>query len=98
MANDGLLPAPRLPAIRTFEPVLANRAGVVTVWTDGSGRNSSDPHHRRCRVGYYTDTQETVFYPLPGIKQSVYRAELDAVARALDECQPHEVVSDCKGV
>eukprot|EP00971_Amphidinium_carterae_P018737 369411-Amphidinium_carterae.1 len=94
----GLLPAPRLPAIRTHEPALANRVGVVTVWTDGSGRHSSDPHHRRCGVGYYTDTQERVFFPLPRIKQSVYRAELHAVARALEECQPHEVVSDCKGV
>eukprot|EP00971_Amphidinium_carterae_P261200 5181818-Amphidinium_carterae.1 len=35
---------------------------------------------------------------VPGIKQSVYRAELHAVARALEECSPHEVVSDCKGV
>eukprot|EP00971_Amphidinium_carterae_P267485 5306076-Amphidinium_carterae.2 len=34
---------------------------------------------------------------LPRIKQSVYRAELLAVARALEECQPHEIVSDCKG-
>eukprot|EP00971_Amphidinium_carterae_P265866 5274094-Amphidinium_carterae.1 len=63
----------------------------------GSGRHSSDPQHRRCGVGY-TDTQERLFLPLPGIKQSVYRAELYAVARALEECKPHEVVSDCKGV
>eukprot|EP00971_Amphidinium_carterae_P349343 6490968-Amphidinium_carterae.7 len=28
----------------------------------------------------------------------VYRAEFLAVVRALEECQPHEVVSDCKGV
>eukprot|EP00971_Amphidinium_carterae_P031051 611118-Amphidinium_carterae.1 len=87
----GLLPAPRIPAIRTFEPALEYRAGVTTVWTDGSGRHSSDPHHRRCGVGYYTDTQERVFCALPGIKQSVYRAELHAVARALEECSPHEV-------
>eukprot|EP00971_Amphidinium_carterae_P125098 2478677-Amphidinium_carterae.3 len=63
----GLLPAPRLPAIRTFEPALENRAGVITVWTDGSGRHSSDPHHRRCGVGYYTDTQERAVCPLPAI-------------------------------
>eukprot|EP00971_Amphidinium_carterae_P082352 1628259-Amphidinium_carterae.1 len=55
----GLLPAPRLPAIRTFELALANRAGVATVWIDGSG----PPHHRRCGVGCYTDTQERVFFP-----------------------------------
>eukprot|EP00971_Amphidinium_carterae_P347876 6490112-Amphidinium_carterae.1 len=52
----------------------------------------------RCGVGYYTYTQERAFFPLPGIKQSVYRAELHAVACAFEECQPHEVVSDCKGV
>eukprot|EP00971_Amphidinium_carterae_P181654 3603961-Amphidinium_carterae.1 len=74
----GLLPAPRLPAIRTFEPALVYRAGVTTVWTDGSGRHSSGPHHRRCGVGYYTDTAERVFCAFPGIKQSVYRAELHA--------------------
>eukprot|EP00971_Amphidinium_carterae_P094915 1877990-Amphidinium_carterae.1 len=47
------------------------------------------PHHRRCGVGCYTDTQERVFCALPGLKQSVYRAELHAVARALEECSPH---------
>eukprot|EP00971_Amphidinium_carterae_P241971 4804262-Amphidinium_carterae.3 len=70
----GLLPAPRLPAILTkltYESALVNRAGVVTVWIVGSGRHSSDPQHRRCGIGYYTDTQERVFLPLPGIKQSV---------------------------
>eukprot|EP00971_Amphidinium_carterae_P026209 516784-Amphidinium_carterae.2 len=36
--------------------------------------------------------------PPPGRKQSVHRAELFAVVRALEEWQPHEVVSDCKGV
>eukprot|EP00971_Amphidinium_carterae_P311715 6195551-Amphidinium_carterae.1 len=34
---------------------------------------------------------------LPGCRQSVYRAELLAVVRGLEECQPHLVVSDCKG-
>eukprot|EP00971_Amphidinium_carterae_P054228 1068159-Amphidinium_carterae.1 len=48
------------------------------------------------RFGYYTDTQTRVWLPLPGINQSVYRAEFLAVVRALEECQPHEVVSDCK--
>eukprot|EP00971_Amphidinium_carterae_P166117 3292667-Amphidinium_carterae.6 len=47
---------------------------------------------------YHTDTQERVWLPLPDLKQSVYRAEFLAVVRALEECQPHEVVSDCKGV
>eukprot|EP00971_Amphidinium_carterae_P300434 5969343-Amphidinium_carterae.2 len=56
----------RLPAIRTYEPALVHRVGVVTVWTDASGRHSSDPQHRRCGVGYYTDIQERVFYPYLG--------------------------------
>eukprot|EP00971_Amphidinium_carterae_P205751 4083169-Amphidinium_carterae.1 len=77
----------------THDPALFNRTGVGTVWTDGSGRHSSDPHHRRCGVGDYTDTKERVWLPLPGLKQSVYRAEFLALVRALEECQPHEVVS-----
>eukprot|EP00971_Amphidinium_carterae_P185358 3680461-Amphidinium_carterae.1 len=32
------------------------------------------------------------------MKQSVCCAEFVAVVRALEECHPHEVVSDCKGV
>eukprot|EP00971_Amphidinium_carterae_P027128 534782-Amphidinium_carterae.1 len=36
--------------------------------------------------------------PLPGLRQSVYRAEFLAGVRALKECQPREVVSECKGV
>eukprot|EP00971_Amphidinium_carterae_P205032 4069331-Amphidinium_carterae.1 len=72
-----------------FEPPLLYRAGLTTVWTDGSGRHSSDPHHRRCGLGYYTDTGERVFCALPGLRQSVYRAELHAIARALEECSPH---------
>eukprot|EP00971_Amphidinium_carterae_P064146 1269911-Amphidinium_carterae.1 len=46
-----ILPAPRNPPVLTQEPVLVNRTGVITVWTDGSGRYSDDPHHRRCVVG-----------------------------------------------
>eukprot|EP00971_Amphidinium_carterae_P003872 76811-Amphidinium_carterae.1 len=33
---------------------------------------------------------------LPGCRQSVFRAELLAVARASEECQPTRVVSDVK--
>eukprot|EP00971_Amphidinium_carterae_P014010 275964-Amphidinium_carterae.1 len=36
--------------------------------------------------------------PLPGLRPSVCRAEFLAVVQASEECQPHEVVSDCKGV
>eukprot|EP00971_Amphidinium_carterae_P296680 5893727-Amphidinium_carterae.1 len=57
-----------------------------------------NPEHRRCGVGYYTDTQEKVWLPLRGLKRSVCRAEFFAVVRALEECQPHETVSDCKAV
>eukprot|EP00971_Amphidinium_carterae_P283226 5622914-Amphidinium_carterae.1 len=84
----------------THELALVNRTEVSSVWTDGSqtGRHSSEPQHRRCGVGYYTDTHERVWLPLPGLKQSVYRAEFLAVVRALEECHPHDVVSHCKGV
>eukprot|EP00971_Amphidinium_carterae_P057061 1128193-Amphidinium_carterae.1 len=57
----------------------------------------ADPYHRRCGVGYYTDTNEHVWLPLPGFRQSAYRAEFLVVVRALKEWQPHEVVSDCEG-
>eukprot|EP00971_Amphidinium_carterae_P079936 1581489-Amphidinium_carterae.1 len=84
--------------IMSHEPVLVYRTGVITVWTDGSGRHSADLHHRRCGLGNYTDTQEHVWLPIPGLRQSAYRAEFLAVVRELEECQPHEVVSDWKGV
>eukprot|EP00971_Amphidinium_carterae_P331519 6465140-Amphidinium_carterae.2 len=67
---------------------------VGTVWTDGSGRHSSNPHFRRCGVGYVTVTGERVWLPLPGCQQSVYRA----VVRALEDCSLCRVVSVCKGV
>eukprot|EP00971_Amphidinium_carterae_P193774 3844869-Amphidinium_carterae.1 len=62
-----------LPA---HEPALVPKAGVTTVWTDGSGRHSSNPHFRRCGVGYVTDTGERCWMALPGCRQSVFRAEL----------------------
>eukprot|EP00971_Amphidinium_carterae_P279091 5540269-Amphidinium_carterae.1 len=77
---------------------LVPKAGGHTVWTDGSGKHSRNPHFRRCGVGYVTDTGEKCWMALPGIRQSVFRAELLAVVRALEECQPRRVVSDCKGV
>eukprot|EP00971_Amphidinium_carterae_P327379 6458705-Amphidinium_carterae.3 len=49
----GLLPAPQRQVVLNHEPALASRLGVRNVWTDGSGRHSSNPHFRRCRVGYY---------------------------------------------
>eukprot|EP00971_Amphidinium_carterae_P284075 5640165-Amphidinium_carterae.4 len=52
MKLHGLLPAPWVLAFISHEPALAYRAGVGAVWTDGSGRHSSDPQHRRCGVGY----------------------------------------------
>eukprot|EP00971_Amphidinium_carterae_P339016 6476609-Amphidinium_carterae.3 len=41
----GFLLAPKVPAVISQEPALVYRAGVGIVWTDGSGRNSSDPQH-----------------------------------------------------
>eukprot|EP00971_Amphidinium_carterae_P177933 3528924-Amphidinium_carterae.1 len=40
------------------EPAHVPKLGVNTVWTDGSGKHSSNPHFRRCGVGYVTDTGE----------------------------------------
>eukprot|EP00971_Amphidinium_carterae_P309212 6144617-Amphidinium_carterae.1 len=69
MRDKGLLPAPpgTLPA---HEPALIMKAGVHTVWTDGSGRHSSNPHFIRCGVGYVTDTGERSWLALPGCRQS----------------------------
>eukprot|EP00971_Amphidinium_carterae_P008401 165722-Amphidinium_carterae.2 len=50
----GLLLAPPPGAVPTHEPALVMRLGVHTVWTDGSGRHSSNPHFCRCGVGYVT--------------------------------------------
>eukprot|EP00971_Amphidinium_carterae_P049949 984554-Amphidinium_carterae.2 len=60
----GQLPAPKRQDVLTHEPALASRLGVHTVWTDGSGRESSNAHFRRCGVGYYTHTGESVFSAL----------------------------------
>eukprot|EP00971_Amphidinium_carterae_P027167 535336-Amphidinium_carterae.2 len=49
-------------------------------------------------VAIPTYTGERSWLALPGCRQSVFRAELLAVVRALEECQPSRVVSDCKGV
>eukprot|EP00971_Amphidinium_carterae_P037557 738411-Amphidinium_carterae.1 len=35
---------------------------------------------------------------LPGLRQSVYRAEPFTVVRALKECLPSLVIGECKGV
>eukprot|EP00971_Amphidinium_carterae_P202666 4021560-Amphidinium_carterae.1 len=43
-------------------------------------------------------TGEWCWMALPGCRQSAFRAELLAVVRVLEECQPRRVVSDCKGV
>eukprot|EP00971_Amphidinium_carterae_P312974 6219564-Amphidinium_carterae.3 len=42
----------------------------------GYRRHSSSPHFRKCGVGYHTDTGESVWLPLPVLRQSVYGAEL----------------------
>eukprot|EP00971_Amphidinium_carterae_P225881 4479955-Amphidinium_carterae.1 len=84
----GLLPAPQRQVVINHEPALVSRLGVHTVSTDVSGRHSSNPHYRRCGVGYCTDIGESVWMSLPGLKQSVYQAAFLATVRALKECQP----------
>eukprot|EP00971_Amphidinium_carterae_P185405 3681270-Amphidinium_carterae.1 len=78
---------PLLQGILNHELALVSILGVHTVWTDGSGRHSSNPHFRRCGFGYYTDIGESVWLPVPGLKQSVYRAEFLATVGA-QECKP----------
>eukprot|EP00971_Amphidinium_carterae_P176901 3507640-Amphidinium_carterae.1 len=43
----GPLPAPGPGLLPAQEPALGLKAGVTTVWTDGSGKHSSNPHFRR---------------------------------------------------
>eukprot|EP00971_Amphidinium_carterae_P029093 572117-Amphidinium_carterae.1 len=43
-------------------------------------------------------TDEPALVNRAGVGTSVYCAEFLAVVRVLEECQPHEVVSNCKGV
>eukprot|EP00971_Amphidinium_carterae_P157193 3116273-Amphidinium_carterae.2 len=89
----GLPPAPKHQVVMNREPALVSRPGVHIVWTDGSGRHSSKPHFRRRRVGYHIDTGESVWLALPGLnKESIYRAELLATVRALNECKPKRCV------
>eukprot|EP00971_Amphidinium_carterae_P007378 146523-Amphidinium_carterae.1 len=57
----------------THEPAVVKRHGVHTVWTDGSGRHSRNPHFRRCWVGYVTNSEERVWLP-PGFQQAVLGA------------------------
>eukprot|EP00971_Amphidinium_carterae_P262869 5214974-Amphidinium_carterae.1 len=52
------------------ESALAYRTGVHSVWTNGFGRHSNDPHHRCCGVRHHKDIQERTCLPLLGIKQS----------------------------
>eukprot|EP00971_Amphidinium_carterae_P338515 6475883-Amphidinium_carterae.1 len=56
-------PAPPPVPLPTRELALVLRQGVDAVWTDGSGRHSSNPHFRRCGVGYVTDAGERVCLP-----------------------------------
>eukprot|EP00971_Amphidinium_carterae_P074359 1469365-Amphidinium_carterae.1 len=97
-APSGLLPVPPPRAVPTHEPALVVRQGAHRFWTDGSGRHSSNLHFCRCGVGYVTDTGEQDSLLLPGCRQSVFRAELLAVVRTMEKCNPKRVVSDCKGV
>eukprot|EP00971_Amphidinium_carterae_P167216 3313329-Amphidinium_carterae.1 len=52
-------------------------------WSRWVWSASSHPHFWRCGVGYYTDTGESVW--LPGLEQTVYRAEFLDTVRALEE-------------
>eukprot|EP00971_Amphidinium_carterae_P173632 3442183-Amphidinium_carterae.1 len=45
-------------------------------WVSSCASHRSDPHHRCCGVGYFTDTRDMVWLLLPGVRQSVFRADL----------------------
>eukprot|EP00971_Amphidinium_carterae_P184113 3655424-Amphidinium_carterae.1 len=57
MKNVPILPSNKKAiCVRCGKAVM--KRGVHTVWTDGSGKHSSNPHFRRCGVGYVTYTGE----------------------------------------
>ena len=76
--------------------------GIHTVWTDGSGRCPTDPRLRACTWAVYAGSghpEKWLAGVLPGRVQTIFRAELYAVLRALRATKgPLEVVSDCAGV
>ena len=68
------------------------------VWTDGSGMHPTDHRRRACSWSVVWQGGH-LRGPLPGEQQSVYRAELYAVVRAVEESPSQvTVVSDCLGV
>eukprot|EP00971_Amphidinium_carterae_P309320 6146927-Amphidinium_carterae.1 len=56
----GLLPAPRLPAVLTHEPALVYRAGAGTELSGLMDQDNIVVTLRRCGVGYYIGTQESL--------------------------------------
>ena len=72
------------------------------MWTDGSGRFPTDPRQRACTWAVHGGSgypEKWLVGVLPGRVQTIFRAELFAVVRALHATQgPLEVVSDCAGV
>eukprot|EP00971_Amphidinium_carterae_P097891 1936965-Amphidinium_carterae.1 len=79
---------PGTPVLR-WAPSGASTAGSAGSLTLGSSSGRSSSCGPTKRQKWYTLFVKSSF------KQSVYRVEMLAVVRALEECQPHEVVSDC---
>ena len=72
------------------------------MWADGSGRFPTDPRLRTCTWAIYAGPTHPDMWMagvLPGRVQTIFRAELYAVLRALRATKgPLEVVSACVGV
>ena len=84
------------------EAVGGSLRGIHTVWTDGSGRYPTDARLRACTWAVHAGAghpDKWLAGILPGPVQTIFRAELYAVIRALKATRgPLEVVSDCAGV
>ena len=73
----------------------------LMVFVDGSAYNSDDWRRARAGWGMYISPEHPLnaHGPLPGLKQTSYRAELAAVAHALTVVdRPVHVVSDCRSI
>eukprot|EP00971_Amphidinium_carterae_P255537 5072951-Amphidinium_carterae.1 len=69
------------------------RGGVQIVWTDASGRHSSNPHFRLCGVGYALRRQVCKFrisfnFPYYGSRSAAHDRPLKAQVQRVDRAAP----------
>ena len=105
----GLLPAPSPEDCPLAPPDGANCGsprqrrflGKYFVYTDASALRPKGPYLRRAACAFWAvhSKSDSAAWSLPGLVQTVYRAELFAILVALEVFRGEvEVVSDCKGV